>query len=213
MPWGARRMRFALHKAWYFILGCAGGWLHPMLCERCLSGSVPGGCFSKVEDIAPFSSWCLSGCWPGHTVGTVNKHGVAWCEVSPQAVALQGPKSTAAPLAVVCFPYMQDLTWCHRCISHCSTPLNHAQSPGLLSPSNETVRQNKKLSGGLWMWLDDKKLLMSPTASDLLGEGWKAQCLNSLFEATVSLLASVHCTSHSPVWAISRFSGGVSFVK
>lgn len=53
MPWGARQMRYAPHKAWSFIPGCAGSWLHPMLGEWCLSGSFPGGSFSKVEDIAP----------------------------------------------------------------------------------------------------------------------------------------------------------------
>lgn len=51
---GARQMRFVLHKAWFLFLGCAVGWLHPMLCEWCLSSSVPGGYFSKVEDIFPF---------------------------------------------------------------------------------------------------------------------------------------------------------------
>lgn len=54
MLWGARQMSFVLHKAWSLFLGCAVGWLHPKLCEWCLSSSVLGGFFSKVEDIFPF---------------------------------------------------------------------------------------------------------------------------------------------------------------
>lgn len=107
---GAREMSCVLHAAWSFISARAGGWLHSMLCEWCLSGSVLGGCFSKVEDIAPCSSSALGQLTVSHT-GTVNKHGVAWCEAYPQATIPWGPYSTAAPTPV--FVSSWSRLWCH----------------------------------------------------------------------------------------------------
>ncbi len=112
MPWGARQMRFVLHKAWSLILGCAGGWLHPMLCDWCLSGRVPRGCFSKVEDIAPFPPSPLgqmtgSHCWHGKQTWS----GMVWSV--PPGHLPWGGLTAQLPHPLLCFLFIQDLMWCH----------------------------------------------------------------------------------------------------
>lgn len=149
MPWAARQMRFVQHKVWSLVLGFAGGWLHPMLCEWCLSGSVPGGCFSKVEDIAPFPPPPLgpltgSHCW--HCKQTWS--GMVW-SVPPGHLS-RGTQQHSCPVRLIFFLFMQDLMLCHvrewadmLVTAACSTLLSTTQSLSLQPPTNRgTERQN-----------------------------------------------------------------------
>lgn len=78
----------APHAMWMMLL-----WECPVRLFQWSGGHCP---------LSPLRLWDS---WPGHAVGTVNKHGVAWCEVSPQAISPMRPSS---PL-----PLAEDLMRCH----------------------------------------------------------------------------------------------------
>lgn len=186
MPWAARQMRFVLREAWSLILACAGGWLHPILREWCLSGSVPGGSFTIVEDVAPPHR--LWGSWPGHTVGTVNKHGVARCEVSPQAISPEGHSCPTPPLHMFPLDVGSDAVsrqTAGRYAGHCST-----QSPSLYPPSNRDRIRNCQEDFGCDC--------STPRDALILGDGKKAQCLRAfLLLLSLCVLAGFHFKSPS----------------